>query len=292
VSVDHTWSPGQRALLRFLEREGLVHDLPTPPPADGGCDDDRLFAAIATLVPPAMVAELLSSRLHLPLVEPGFAIDPSAVEILPAAIAARCGAIPIALNGQTLDVAAANPLDLDAVKTIEFATGRRVRVRVATPQTVRDGLVRIYGAGDASAPAAGPGAPAEPAPPPAEQETHAAEPVTLATEPVTIAAGPAASPEASRILVVAADPEARELLGGALAAAAADWLVMTARNASEASVLLRLTSPHVVVAESPAAHGELAASATDGTVLLASECDDVAELVARARILIDTARNG
>jgi len=131
-----------------------VQGVPEPPP--GEADDDRLFATIAALVPPTVLAELLAERLHLPVLESDGDVGASANELLAAAVATRCGIVPVAMTGQTLEVATANPLDLDAVKTVEFATGKRVRVRVATPETVRRALGRLYGeeAGPAPVPVA------------------------------------------------------------------------------------------------------------------------------------------
>jgi hypothetical protein len=188
VATAHAWTPGQRALLRFLEREGLVQGLPEPPPGDGAPADDGLFAIIASMVPPSVLAELLSARLHLPILESDDAVGAEANELLAAAVATRCGIVPVAATAQTLEVATANPLDLDAVKTVEFAAGKRVRVRVATPETVRRALVRLYG--DEAGPAA---APIEAAATPVE----APLPVEDAVAPVGAAPEPPPEPEAS-----------------------------------------------------------------------------------------------
>jgi hypothetical protein len=288
VSIVSTWSPGQRALLRFLEREGLVRDVPPPPSDDTPAGSAELLAAVAATVPASVVAELLSARLHLPLFDADDVVDPAAAEAVDAAIAARCGAVPIALHGSTLDVAMANPLDLDAVKTIEFATGRRVRVRVATPLTVQRVLARLYGAESADGPSTDTPAAEDSldSSPPASAEQSAS------TGPAEDAAPPApqsGAPATPRILVVADGACERERLGGALSAAS-DWLVMTARNAAEASLLLSLTAPHLVVTAA-AAHEEVRGALSSGTCLVA-DAGDTADLVARVKTMIDTAIRG
>ena len=249
----NAWSPGQRALLRLLEREGLLPDPPVPPAADETPADALLFAAIADAVPPRMLAELLAARLHLPLVdERGVLGDPAVATMLSVTVASRCGAVPLGLAGESLEVAIANPLDLDAVKTIEFATGRRVRLHVATLDEVRRGLADLYGVAS-EADVARPAAPAvEPYDPP--------EPATTAEPLPPIASESASTPETPepvcrrrRLLVVAPDADRRGVLGRALAAASEDWLVTTAADAAEGMMLATVVAPDVVIVEAPAA---------------------------------------
>lgn len=311
MSTEQAWSPGQRALLRFLEREGLVQGLPQPPPGDGVPDDERLFATIAELVPPAVLAEMLAARLHLPVLESDGEVDATAVELLAAAVATRCGVVPVALAGQTLEVATANPLDLDAVKTVEFATGKRVRVRVATPETMRRALARVYGGEVTPAPAA-----AEPvAPPPAVEPEATAEvtPVVMVPDvaeapvpPETLVdpepvgdvvvsepepeAGPVAAevtwtidvepeptaevspaPRAPRVLVMVGDALERERLGAALHEAEPGWIVVTAQDAGEGALIATVVRPDVVIVESETTAGDVARGALAACPLLVAD---------------------
>jgi hypothetical protein len=281
VSSTGVWSPGQRALLRFLEREGWLRALPEPPAGETAPSDDLLFATIAEVVAPAVLAERIAAHMHLPVLETDDDVDPAAGTLLAATVAARCGAIPVGLQGELLEVATANPLDLDTVKTIEFATGRRVRVRVATPATVRRMLARLYGG-------------AEPAP---------AEGVTASTPPVAAAAAHApddapalAVPPAPRLprqLLLIADPSARAGLAGALHAAAPDWLIMTAQDGPEAHASAALTWPDLVLVDATASAADLDTGAMAQVPrLLADGTHDPLALVARIRSVIDTAHRG
>jgi hypothetical protein len=278
VSATHVWSPGQRALLRFLEREGLLAVLPDPPAGAESPTDDLLFAVIAETVSPTVLAEAIAARLRLPLLEAGDAIDPEAATLLAAAVAARCGAIPLGLRGDMLEVATANPLDLDLVKTVEFASGRRVRVRVATPETVRRVLERLYG--DAAVPPSGSATPSAPS-----AETPAPEPI--------VPVGTVAAARPARILLWLADATARERLAYSLHDAAPDWLVVTAQDADEACALAALTGPDVLLVDAAAAAGVLATGALATLPSLDPNAwPDLGDLVTQTRFLIDTAQRG
>jgi hypothetical protein len=60
------------------------------------------------------------------------------------AIATRYEVVPIGIDGRTIEVVTANPLDLDGLKAVEFATGKRVQAVVATHVEVKDALAHTY----------------------------------------------------------------------------------------------------------------------------------------------------
>jgi hypothetical protein len=282
VSSTYVWSPGQRALLRFLEREGLLQGLPEPPAGEAAPSDDLLFAAIADAVAPAVLAERIAAKLHLPLLEADEVVDPAAGALLAETVATRCGAIPVGLQGELLEVAIANPLDLDRVKTIEFATGRRVRIVVATPATVQRLLVHLYGGAEP--------APAEEPPGVADAPAAAAE-VAVVPEGATLRA--ALAPRRQRVLLLVADPSDRDRVAGALHDAAPEWLVVTAQDVAEAHALVALTWPDVVLVDSEATAADLDAGAMAPVPrLVAGDCRDLPEIIARTRTVIDTAQRG
>jgi hypothetical protein len=261
--------------LRFLEREGLVHGLPEPPDGDAAPSDDLLYAIVAELVPPAAMAELLAARLHLPLLETGSDVDVAAAALLSPAVATRCGVAPVSLQGDTLEVATANPLDLDTVKTVEFATGRRVRLRVTMPETLRRILGRLYG-GEEAAPAVEPDAPG------VEPDAPAVEPEAPAVETARCA------PHVPRILVLMGDAAARDRFARGLHQMAPDWLVMTAQDASEARMLATITCPDVAVAESAAIAESVGGDVTPAVPwVVAPDPNGVQDVIAQIRTIID-----
>src|SRR5262245_50792010 len=71
-------------------------------------------------------------------------LDPDTVALIKEELATRYRVVALRQEGPTLIVATANPLDHEAVKAIEFATERRVRVVVATATSIVDALGRAY----------------------------------------------------------------------------------------------------------------------------------------------------
>jgi hypothetical protein len=303
VSTPNLWSPGQRALLRFLEREGLLGALPDPPAGEGTPHDDALFALIAESVPAPVVAEMLALRLRLPLLQAEDELDAAAATLLAGTVATRCWAIPIALQGEQLEVAVANPLDLETVKMIEFASGRRVRVRVATPETVRGQIARLYGQAEAAAPAEAPAAPAETVPASPAPEPLRPDPAPPAEPPAAAPEAPAPACEAAGaevpgprqecVLLLLGDAIERERLARTLRDRVPEWIVMTAADPAEAAVTAHLTLPDVAVVDV----GTDPAALAGGTLarlprLVVAGGADAGDLLVRARTLIDTARRG
>ncbi len=71
-------------------------------------------------------------------------VDPNAVALLAERWARRYGVLPIALERGTLIVATSDPNDLDAERTIGFATGHRVRWAHASSDELAPQLARWY----------------------------------------------------------------------------------------------------------------------------------------------------
>jgi len=68
-----------------------------------------------------------------------------ALDLIPSEQAEKYRVLPIALRGNTLTMAMANPLDLDAIDQIGRLTGHYVEVVHATESDIQDALVRYYG---------------------------------------------------------------------------------------------------------------------------------------------------
>ncbi len=90
-------------------------------------------------------ARLLAREFHLPYVNlAAEALDPAVTRLVREEIASRHGIVPLRVPDGVIVIAAANPLDREAIRAIEFATGRRVRVEVASQTSVRDALKHAY----------------------------------------------------------------------------------------------------------------------------------------------------
>jgi type II secretory ATPase GspE/PulE/Tfp pilus assembly ATPase PilB-like protein/ActR/RegA family two-component response regulator len=96
--------------------------------------DDRVLSAIA-------------ARFRFPVADMG-RIDPKAVQSVPEQIARRYSVVPVGQSDSYLEIATANPFDLDAEKALAFATGREVRMLLASPGMIRYKLDEIYRGGD------------------------------------------------------------------------------------------------------------------------------------------------
>ncbi len=91
------------------------------------------------------VSRALALQLGLPYAPAPLAVDDEAVRIVRPELARRRSVLPLRTAPRCLVVAMADPLDLGAVDDLQFQTGRRVDVEVATPAAVVEGLDRCYG---------------------------------------------------------------------------------------------------------------------------------------------------
>lgn len=96
------------------------------------------------LLPETEVLSALSARCRLPIAELADATD-AARDALPAGLARRYGVVPLRVNDALLEVATANPFDVGAEQALAFATGREVRMALASPPRIREKLNQIYG---------------------------------------------------------------------------------------------------------------------------------------------------
>ncbi|HEY8470632.1 MAG TPA: ATPase, T2SS/T4P/T4SS family, partial [Longimicrobiales bacterium] len=91
------------------------------------------------------VARALARQLRLAYAEPPLAPDRAALAAVDRGLAVRLRVLPLAVDGRTLRVAMADPLDTAAVDDLQFQTGRRVEPVVTTPRAIAEGLAAAYG---------------------------------------------------------------------------------------------------------------------------------------------------
>jgi len=141
---------GNVALVRLAMRAGLL-----PAPAAQQVDPKVMDAANSAGVIEWIVlkggatehqlAEALAATCRLRFVDlTTVAPAQAAAAVVSEQLATRHQIVPVELEGATLVVATANPLDQVALRAIEFATGKRVRPLVATLTAVRDALAHVY----------------------------------------------------------------------------------------------------------------------------------------------------
>ncbi|MBA3659023.1 MAG: type II/IV secretion system protein [Gemmatimonadales bacterium] len=76
-------------------------------------------------------------------------LDPKLTGAVPEALARRFNIVPLRQTDSFLEVATANPFDIDAEKMLAFATGREVRMLLASPVRIREKLDELYRGEDA-----------------------------------------------------------------------------------------------------------------------------------------------
>src|SRR5262249_16867234 len=106
-------------ILEFLGRNGLA-------------EEEQLAAALAQ--------RLRLSYLNLATQT----LDPDTTLLIREELATKHRMIAVRQEGQALVVATANPLDRDGVRALEFSTGHRLRLVVATGSAIGDALGRAY----------------------------------------------------------------------------------------------------------------------------------------------------
>jgi len=139
--------------------------------ADTNFPDEWLVHSLEGVVTPELVAELrekaapqatlwqtlvaqkvvsdeqiltaLSTRFRLKLAELDKA-DPTAKERVPEQVARRYHILPLRATDSYLEVATANPFDLDAEKALAFATAREIRMLLLAPSKIAERLDEMY----------------------------------------------------------------------------------------------------------------------------------------------------
>ncbi len=94
------------------------------------------------------IATAVASQLGLPHLDLHLApIEPPAIQTVPEDVARKHRVVPITIEGDVLNLAMADPLDLDAIQDVQFASGLRLRPHVATASDVLWAIDKHYGLG-------------------------------------------------------------------------------------------------------------------------------------------------
>ncbi len=85
----------------------------------------------------------LSTRFRLKLADVSQS-ERAAREMVSEQVARRYQILPVRITDSYLEIATANPFDLDCEKTLAFATGREVRIQLASPGKIREKIDEFY----------------------------------------------------------------------------------------------------------------------------------------------------
>ncbi|MFI5208358.1 MAG: ATPase, T2SS/T4P/T4SS family [Gemmatimonadales bacterium] len=115
------------ALRADAQATSTLWDLVT---AKGHATDDKLLEALA-------------KRTRLKMADLSLR-ETKVKEMVPQSLAQRYRIVPMRATDSFLDIATSNPFDLDAEKALAFATGREVRMHLATPAKISATLDEMY----------------------------------------------------------------------------------------------------------------------------------------------------
>jgi len=96
--------------------------------------DEQILAAVAT-------------RFRIPVADTS-RIDSQVIEAVPEQLARRFNVVPVGQTDSYLEIATANPFDIDAEKVLAFATGREVRMLLASPSRIKAKIDEFYRSGE------------------------------------------------------------------------------------------------------------------------------------------------
>ena len=89
------------------------------------------------------ILSAVARRFHLPVADLS-QLDPSIRQEVPESLVRKFVILPIRVHEHQLEIATANPFDIDAEKMLAFATGREVRTMLCSPARIREKLDELY----------------------------------------------------------------------------------------------------------------------------------------------------
>ena len=111
--------------------------------AEGGPVSLWEMAVQRRLATDAQILAAIAGRFRFPVADLA-ALDPAVKAVIPEQLVRKFNVLPLKVTDSYLDVATANPFDLDAEKTLAFATGRDVHLFLGSPARIRDKLDELY----------------------------------------------------------------------------------------------------------------------------------------------------
>ncbi len=121
---------GKEALEQLRGIEGAKETLWETVVSQGKATDEQLLGGLAARFR-LKLADLTQS-------------DKQARELVPEVSARKYHIIPLRITDSYLEIATANPFDLDCEKTLAFATGREVRMQLASPKKLQEKIDEFY----------------------------------------------------------------------------------------------------------------------------------------------------
>ena len=92
------------------------------------------------------ILKAAAARFRLPVADLG-QLDRAVRDAVPEPLIRRFNILPIRITDSVLEIATANPFDIDAEKDLAFATGREVRTYLSSPSRIKEKMEEIYRGG-------------------------------------------------------------------------------------------------------------------------------------------------
>jgi type II secretory ATPase GspE/PulE/Tfp pilus assembly ATPase PilB-like protein/ActR/RegA family two-component response regulator len=121
---------GAEALEQLRGLDGAKETLWETVVTQGKATDEQLVSGLAT-------------RFRLKLADVTQS-DRQARELVPEQVARKYHVLPLKVTDSFLEIASSNPFDLDCEKTLAFATGREVRMLLASPRKIQEKIDEFY----------------------------------------------------------------------------------------------------------------------------------------------------
>jgi len=100
------------------------------------------------LIADDQILKAIAGRFRFPVADLS-RLDGKLQQTVPEQVARRFNVVPVGQTDSYLEIATANPFDIDAEKMLAFATGREVRMLLGPPATIRDRIDEMYRNDDA-----------------------------------------------------------------------------------------------------------------------------------------------
>ena len=89
------------------------------------------------------ILSAVARRFHLAIADLS-QVDSAVRQEVPESLVRKFNILPVRITDSFLEVATANPFDMDAEKMLAFATGREVRMLICSPHRIREKLDELY----------------------------------------------------------------------------------------------------------------------------------------------------
>ena len=91
------------------------------------------------------IARTISIQLGIPCVDCSSAVvEPEAIEAVPEKLAEKYTVLPLSVEGKILTLVMADPLNFEAIKDIQFASGKNIRPAAGNSREIKKAIQRYY----------------------------------------------------------------------------------------------------------------------------------------------------